>query len=310
MVHGFAANARMWNSPTQKRSLPRYLCEAGYPVYVIDLRNRRDAGLPVWDMDDYVLYDIPCALNYIAGREETPLLHWIGHSMGGMLAYMFQTLGRAHRLVSVTTLGSPGLRVQPAGARHISASKSLLQSLLRPAPDQGRLDLIPPSLIGAVLALNFMSRNPLGGSVSRSSFAAMLSGNYMGNVSKTEARQLTSIVEGRGLHSRRFRFNYALNCHRITAPLLVFAGDKDRIAPRKLVEQGYTDAWAKSKKFIPLGRRFGQKASYGHMELIMGHTCEQDIWPKLLEWLEESRADRMPITDGCEPDHFPLSGIA
>ena len=58
-------------------------------------------------VDDYVLLDIPAALDYIRKTTGFSQVHWVGHSMGGMLLYAYDALFDGGAVASGITLGSP-----------------------------------------------------------------------------------------------------------------------------------------------------------------------------------------------------------
>ncbi|HRP70898.1 MAG TPA: alpha/beta fold hydrolase, partial [Turneriella sp.] len=55
-----------------------------------------------WSVDDYLLCDLPTACEYIINETGAPKLHWVGHSMGGILGFFYQIRHEASNLQSFT----------------------------------------------------------------------------------------------------------------------------------------------------------------------------------------------------------------
>src|SRR5688572_3629564 len=93
LVHGLASNYRNMDFPIKDLSLARFLSQHGFDTWIVDLRG---SGLSKkkflryrWYFDDFVFQDLPAAVEQIMKVTKAPRLHWIGHSMGGLLAYPF-----------------------------------------------------------------------------------------------------------------------------------------------------------------------------------------------------------------------------
>lgn len=296
LVHGFAANAHMWRPPSQEGSLASFLNHHGYPVYAIDLRHRRGAPQKDWNLDDYVLFDIPTALGYIQDDTGCQQVHWIGHSMGGMLGYMYQALAGSSRLLSLTTLGSPGLKAPLTHGPTMGLGNSLFR-LVRFGLSTGRLDLIPRQVMAYLLKLGLLSDQHHRRDLGRHYEEDLKTKHILGNISFDEIRQITSITSRKGVHSPRFRFYYHDHRENIQAPLLALAGNRDYIVPAKLVERGFLDANTPHKTFKILNPR-ENGGPYGHLDLIMSPYAKDDIWLPILDWVERWDAQsRLPQHD-------------
>jgi pimeloyl-ACP methyl ester carboxylesterase len=97
LLHGLAVNADVWDCPEIRgdnfmfRSLPGFLNEADYDVWLVNLRGHGAPhmlsapapGQTDWCVDHFILYDLPAVIDHVArstGRK--PFL--IGNSMGAM----------------------------------------------------------------------------------------------------------------------------------------------------------------------------------------------------------------------------------
>lgn len=97
LLHGIAVNADVWDCPEIRgdnfvfRSLPTLLAEAGYDIWLVNLRGHGAphmlsapaAGQIDWCVDHFVLYDLPAVIEHVRrGTGRGPFL--IGSSMGAM----------------------------------------------------------------------------------------------------------------------------------------------------------------------------------------------------------------------------------
>ena len=120
LVHGYTQNRRAWNTGQFVKTMLYF----GADVYLLELRGhgkssveaqrrrarQQDAPLPEdidygWDLDSYLLYDLPAAVAAVkecTGRER---IFYCGHSLGGILGYAYATL--FDDLMGLITIGSP-----------------------------------------------------------------------------------------------------------------------------------------------------------------------------------------------------------
>lgn len=120
LVHGYTQNRRAWDTGDFIKSMSYF----GADVYVAELRGHGRSGIAAqrrrarsegtalpddidyeWDLDSYLLYDLPAlvsAVKRISGRER---IFYCGHSLGGILGYAYATL--FDDLLGLATIGSP-----------------------------------------------------------------------------------------------------------------------------------------------------------------------------------------------------------
>src|SRR5262249_22287135 len=60
-----------------------------------------------WRFEDYVHHDAPAALRKVLKETGARQVHWVGHSMGGMIAYALLMSPVHDKIASAVTLGSP-----------------------------------------------------------------------------------------------------------------------------------------------------------------------------------------------------------
>ncbi|HVJ88667.1 MAG TPA: alpha/beta fold hydrolase, partial [Labilithrix sp.] len=100
LCHGLAASYIGFDLDPEV-SLARRLRSLGYDVWAIELRGHGLSDLPslfgkqryAWTFDDYLERDAPCILDFIRAETGIDGVHWIGHSMGGILLYALIATG-------------------------------------------------------------------------------------------------------------------------------------------------------------------------------------------------------------------------
>jgi pimeloyl-ACP methyl ester carboxylesterase len=134
LVHGYTQNRRAWNVGEFVKNMAYF----GADVYLLELRGHGKSGVQAqrrlarkegralprdldyrWDIDSYLLDDLPAAVQAVkrtSGREK---IFYCGHSLGGILGYAYATL--FDDLLGLVTIGAPSdfsrmsLRMRAAG---------------------------------------------------------------------------------------------------------------------------------------------------------------------------------------------------
>ena len=97
LQHGLGACSQQFDLPVPRGvrapSLARWLASRGYDVWVPDLRGVGGSASPGaslrgrwdWSFDDHLDLDMPEILRFVLAQAGHEHVHWIGHSMGGIL---------------------------------------------------------------------------------------------------------------------------------------------------------------------------------------------------------------------------------
>ena len=118
--------------------LARYLSLRGFDVWSLDLRGHGQSEKPkffdsqyyAWGFEDFLKEEIPLALDYLRENALTKQIHWIGHSMGGVLLYCFLALGNSSQIKSGVIIGSSlDYSSSESGLRKIKKFKNLIRIL-------------------------------------------------------------------------------------------------------------------------------------------------------------------------------------
>ncbi len=120
LVHGYTQNRRAWNAGEFVKNMLYF----GADVFLLELRGHgkssvaaqrqrsRREGTPLpddleyrWDLDSYLLNDIPAAVAAVKAASGRERIVYCGHSLGGILGYAYATL--ADDLLGLATIGAP-----------------------------------------------------------------------------------------------------------------------------------------------------------------------------------------------------------
>lgn len=115
LCHGLSANRYVFDMPGGP-SLARYLRDHGRDVWVAELRGSGMSERPgllisdvslSWTFEDHLQYDVPAVIRHVLEQTGATGVHWIGHSMGGMLIIAYLAATPTPPLISAIAVGSP-----------------------------------------------------------------------------------------------------------------------------------------------------------------------------------------------------------
>lgn len=308
LCHGMSSNR--WNMDAPGRmSLARWLRRRGYDAWVIELRGAGRSTRPTWwngkrytwSFEDYVYHDAPAALRVVLRATGAAQVHWVGHSMGGMIAYALLMGPIHHKIASAVTLGSPTM--SQVGHPVLDFG----------VPYRSLLGYVPRRIPLGTLARLAAPAAPLLARILRPSVAEL--GWYPGNadVGLLQTLMLTAVddlpatllrefarwYDTRVMTDRYGVFDFSAHLERITTPICIIAGSHDGLTPVRDLEQVYRRIASKEKAFRIVGQAHGCARNYSHADLILGLHASDDIFPVILEWLEGRRS--RTARDGSQP---------
>ncbi|MED6131799.1 hypothetical protein PIB30_013281 [Stylosanthes scabra] len=116
--HGVLVDGVTWllNSPEQ--NLPLILADNGFDVWIANTRGTKfsrrhtslDPSQPAywnWSWDELVSYDLPAVFNYVSSQTGGQKIHYIGHSLGTLMALASFSEGKLVNQVKSAALLSP-----------------------------------------------------------------------------------------------------------------------------------------------------------------------------------------------------------
>jgi pimeloyl-ACP methyl ester carboxylesterase len=289
LLHGICANDRQMDLD-DKHSLARWFASKGRPAWTLSLRNSGDSDRKDWeqgrhggfDLDTLWRQDLATAVAYVRKQTGAPLIDFVGHSLGGLIAYAYLAEGGGG-IGAAVTLGSPvrldwGLRYDP---------------YLRRAAGLVSNDWSLPVVAPSVLALPFngiiaddpvqlLIYNPE--NVTDQTLKRIMAMG-MADVSAALAVQLSELIGTGRFLSADHQLDYRKDMARISTPVLVVAGKLDRLGVTPAVKAAYR-ALGGPKEWLLVGQETGAQADYGHIDFIMGERAPQEVWPRLLDFLD------------------------
>jgi pimeloyl-ACP methyl ester carboxylesterase len=295
LVHGLGSNRFDVDVPG-RNSLARFLNRAGFDAWIIELRGAgasRETLKKVtrhWFFDDYLIHDIPAAFRLIEEETGKPQVHWVGHSMGGMIAYPILAVAD-QRVRSCVTIGAPSMT---------SIASPIYDRILGLEP---AMRWAPPAMPGYRIVMKLGSR--------LTGVLAPVAGRLLFNVENCDmdllsflaANAIEDVPTGVVLQffewyrTKKFRTHYGTvdvlpALERSRAPLLVVAGNNDILTPLADVRAAYDRSGAASKELLVCGRETGFATDYGHVDLVLGRRAPDEVFPRVLDWFV--RHDREP----------------
>jgi polyhydroxyalkanoate synthase subunit PhaC len=283
LVHGFGQNRYAWHLPS--RSFGNHLARLGYDVFNLDLRghgrSRSLGARRCVSATDYILEDLPSAVDEVQRQSGGRPVYLVGHSLGGLVSYAAApTLGSA--IAGIATLGSPYLFTRG------SISLSCVAFLFR-AMATTRVPLGNPAIgiahVGSVLnVLRRFAESPLYPVPWRGWHKAAIEHDVL-------EEHLRLAFDSAGLAEMADMFawataerlgghelDYVEQFEKLDLPLLVIAGSNDDLAPPASVRPAHERSRSRDKTYCAL--------PLGHIDLLVGRDAPLMTWPLLSGWLD------------------------
>jgi pimeloyl-ACP methyl ester carboxylesterase len=298
LCHGMGSNRFNLDGPG-RASLARHLHASGYDVWLLELRgagasSRRWQLPPVpyrWSFEDYAQHDAPAALRLVRRTTGRRRVLWVGHSLGGMVAYATLMTPAADIVAGAVTLASPGM--SDVGHATLDAWVRLRRAL-RFAP--ARIPSGTLAWLGAPLA------GPLSGLLARPlhdwgwhadnfdlDVVRFMMRRGVEDLPSSLLIEFARWYEAKRMSDRYDLFSFSDHLERIHTPLLVVAGSRDRLTPPSDVARVHERLGSKDKTFVVAGRESGFAHEYSHVDLVLGKHAPDEIYPLVTRWLDAHR---------------------
>ena len=304
LVHGLNANQHNFTVPADA-SLVDHLVSKGFDCWCIDLRGSRSSAPPFEyhrrdaALDDFLIHDLPTAVKYIKDATRYPKVHWIGHSLGGMLLYAYVQEYGDDDIASATTLGSPlgfdGVDMQwlEDAVFFVSRLPGFFGPLMRayiPMGDKLRLGvpLFPTNM-----------RNLAGGLTSAEVF------NVIDEVLPHVLRTMAGWASNEEWLMKDGALKPAEGLGGLKVPLLAFYGPEDPFVPLDRAKAFIKALPHDDKEIIILSKENGCHHDYSHCEQLFGKGARREVFEPIAHWLTEHPvAAPSRDFDGTEPVHL------
>lgn len=290
LAHGTAVNRMTFLA--EGSHWAEYLSARGFDVWIPEYRGDRSSRAPdvrtrkqgLWGVDDIAGRDLPAVLDHVLAATGQDQVFWIGHSLGGLLGMILLQGDQAPRIAGLVTLGSPGAIV------HVGTAADEAHRISATAPKRGpiptravawallpTLDMAPDDrLFHALFNLDNVDQRVMVGFV----------GPGMEDMGRGTWEQYGAWLESGSLTSADGAIDYSAGLAGIRVPALVFAGRVDHTAPPWTVLAGFDRLGSPDKEFVVLGQGWGQRHDYGHGDLLMGDWVEEEVLPRVADWIQ------------------------
>lgn len=278
LFHGALSNSRSYD--VAGYGLAPWLREQGFNAFAVDFRGRGYSLVPPgrsgWTIDDFIQHDVPSVVGAIRQRCGVESVHCIGHSLGGLV------------LLGYLALGGEGIdRVVTLGSSVVIDSHPILEWLERIF---GRSAYVPLAVLGERAGfLSKMIPQPLWSWCASPEHLQMehfrrfvLCGT--GNISMRKIRHLKRICDERRFVSADGSIDYASKLWRIKNPIRMFAAKNDTLISAKLIALTQSMLSGAPSELIVCGRDAGFSYDYGHLDMAIGTTVFDELFPKIGEF--------------------------
>jgi lysosomal acid lipase/cholesteryl ester hydrolase len=317
LCHGLGLNATFWT--ITDFHLPAQLSARGYEVYVFDIRGSgenaqlgrhdrvnkvlrqtvlRERGERSWTVDDLVRFDMPAILNYVKRETGQDRVNWIGHSLGGMLVFPYLELGPdPERIANFVGMGSTIIQAKTPQRDMLSANQGLRALTLIASPGRLGRPLAFVKVPGMELIDRFYYSNE---NVDRLTISRFY-GYTLEDTGAGALRQLAPYLKYGHMLSADRRIDYAERLGDVTTPTLLIAGEGDIMSDVPSTELTFLALGSPDKTLMRFGKSNGHVADYGHCDLVWSRYARQEIFPPLINWLDQRQPGVAPSPQSISP---------
>ncbi len=289
LCHGLAANHRNLDFEPPW-SVAQYLADAGFDCFTVEWRGTGGSrGAPEgkratdYRIDDHVALDAPAFVDAVLQHTGAKRVFWVGHSLGGLIGYAAAQGPVGEKLAGIATMGSPAFFRYPAFMRGVMR---LARVLAFPFALRQRLFSIAtaPFLGHVTLPLTDVVMNPLAipPPMQRRMYAQVIS-----SISRGVVLQFHDWLSNDAFRSWDRTVDWRAGLSRLTVPLLISGGARDRLAPKDVVNEAFETAGSSDKTLMVFGTENGDQMDYGHGDLIFGEHAPEEVYPRVRAWLEQ-----------------------
>jgi len=298
---GMGANHTCWNF-TEKISLAEFLCARGYTIWAMDYRGQGNStSLNTkelhwhFDIDTFINSDLPASVSYINNISKAKNVVLIGHSMGGGVCsgYLETRNPSLHEIVGwINIAGMINFETDIKGQKKLK----FLADVFRPF-------IIADHKIPFIFSGKIFYKMPLGSAAVKNSMrfawnffslentdTSIVKGflkNTVSDVGTNLMIQALDSIDAEAFISSDKHWNYSANLDLIDVPVLMIAGEADKLVPHENVVLAYQGVSSQDKTFIIFGRNNGNTVNYGHTDLVMGINSKKEVYPVIGDWLDE-----------------------
>ena len=289
LCHGLGANRYNLDAPG-RLSMARWLCRQGFETWVVELRGAGKSSRPRmwndkkfdWNFDHYVMQDVPAALALVAQVSGHPDVHWIGHSMGGMVAYAYLMTHDQAPIRTMTAIASPAFAGKKNPVIAAVAPLAGILKIIKKLPYEGTGIALVPAMPLFKETVGHLFGNPR--NLSNRDLAKLIVLTPT-NLPTSLIRQFADWYVVGGFTGQHNNVDYVRELHKVAVPSFIIGGSRDILTPPGDMKHTFNQIGAADKKFMVFGKRQGSREEYGHIDLVLGRRASEEVWPHILTWL-------------------------
>ncbi len=323
LCHGFNFSNLFWDLD-KRVSLARYLARNGYDVWAPSLRGSGYSSKPVlndirsvitldikdiprriaqapsnltklnWTIDDHIYKDAPAIINYVKKKTGFDKVYWIGHSMGGIIMFGYLETHGQDDIAGFIPIGSMMIIPKPLTPhlKRIAEQEPLLKaSLIINTRTAAQLRSYTLGAVKYPIEELLLKRENMDEGIIYRLFRDCISDTSAGVVSQFA----DSIREGNILSADK-KYNYTARMDEIHVPVLILGGGDDAFVSREGLLECYEALSSRDKSIVICSKDTGYSADYGHCDLLLGKKSAEEVYPAILDWLDE-RAEEKGLMD-------------
>jgi pimeloyl-ACP methyl ester carboxylesterase len=307
-VHGLNANQNNFTGPADA-CLADYLSGRGYDCWTVDLRGTRSSrppfaqGTNTVTVEDFVWRDLPAAISHIQKATGRGKIHYVGHSLGGLLLYAYVQAHGADKIASGTALGAPTRfsDVMPA------LPKFLVKAVLRfPWLSGEMLRCVLPfaKLAGKGISAFPINPNNLAPGMGLSDIYPILD-----DPAPLVHAQVFGWAERGEVTLRQDSLNLTRGYAEMKFPLLAVYGPDDPFVLLDVGKTFFAGIRHDDKKMIVCSRENGCGEDYNHCDLSFGREGAREVFEPIVQWI---RAHPCPeaVREAAKPAEMKVAAVA
>ncbi len=285
LCHGLGVNHLNMDYPAPF-GLAQHLAAEGHDVFVLSLRGTAGSLAPARagpiDFDAFCALDAPAAIEHVKAISGAAQVAWVGHSMGGMIAFALGGTEAADSLACLVAVGSPsGFRHQPRLA-WIARNLGWIGGIVGLPGLPARVAAPWSGFFTPPLVRPIVLPGAIEGHVIRRFLA-----HGIERVPAPLIAQFASWAAHDRFTSRDGAIDYRARMAAHRAPALLLSGSHDGLVPPACVAEAHERLGPREKRCEALGRATGLKEDYGHGDLLLGRTAAAEVFPKIAAFLRE-----------------------
>ena len=304
LIHGICSNHRNFTEP-EGASLIDELVDRGYDCWAMDARLCHTSK-PAFErsretatLDDILLFDIPAAIRHIRKTTSYGRVHWVGHSMGGMMLYAYaQHFGGAH-IASGTTLGAP------IGFDDMKERIPPMMGVVKKHPQEA------VNVFRALLPILYYLRIrlPIFPTNMRNIHPKMRPGALFHAVEApmpAAMEQFHGWVRSRTWKMLNGQLDVKAGLNTIDVPLFAIFGPRDPFIPLARAKAFFDALPNADKKVVVLSTAAGCQHDYDHCDLTFGVDAPRMVFAPIAKWLEAHPIHERVRAEEITEDDVPI----